>query len=441
MIKYILCFMVLSVNIFSIQYNKGVKVMNQKMYTKDVEKLFSTINDTQTDEQIFNAFNSWRYTLHVYPSIEGDLVTFIYFDTGKSATSVSLTSPINNFATNDYLFQYKKTPVYFKSYRYKDIDSVPYYFTLNDGKNLTIKKDVYNKNITLDKLRSNVVRIPGSNKPAIQAVFKIRPDIISTKIVERDIYIYLPPSYFNDSDKKYPVLYMQDGQNIFDTPTANYGGWKIDTKATELINSNAIPELIIVGIENTSKRKEEYVGFSTLYKHNQTGKEEYITESKQFSDNYVDFIVHKVKPLIDTQYRTLSDRENTAIAGSSFGAGVSLYIGYSYPEIFSKIGALSYGNYNPNVGQWSDRPFWITEYLLDKVITKKQDLQIYLDCGKLDVDAIFHTQAIIMNEGLQKIGFTSNKDLLFILDEKRGHNEKAWAERMEQFLLFFYGKK
>jgi enterochelin esterase-like enzyme len=227
----------------------------------------------------------------------------------------------------------------------------------------------------------------------IEKIYNLRTDRILSEELNRDVYIYLPPQYFNDSERRFPVLYMHDAQNLFDMETANYGGWKIDRIAEDLILKGEIEPVIIVGVENTSFRALEYAGFSALYKHSQNGKEDFVKKAASYSSNYRDFIINKLKPLIDEKYRTFSDRENTAIAGSSFGAAVSFYTGYKHDEIFGMIGALSFGNYNPDVSQWNEKPCNVTEYLIDNIVTEKKKVKIYLDCGMLDVDEIFYPKS------------------------------------------------
>lgn len=240
------------------------------------------------------------------------------------------------------------------------------------------------------------------DKCVIERICSMQPDGISSEELSRDVYIYLPPQYFSEPDRRFPVLYMHDAQNLFDRESSNYGGWKIDSKASELILNKEIEPLIIVGAENTSFRALEYAGFSALYKHSQNGKEDFVKKAASYSSNYRDFIINKLKPLIDEKYRTLSDRENTAVAGSSFGAGISFYIGYKHDEVFGMIGALSFGNYNKNVSQWNEKPFNAAEYLIDNIVTEKKKFKIYLDCGMLDVDEIFYPEAVKMYEHLKK---------------------------------------
>jgi predicted alpha/beta superfamily hydrolase len=147
---------------------------------------------------------------------------------------------------------------------------------------------------------------------------------------KRRIWIYLPPDYQTNKKKYYPVLYVQDGQNIFDEATSYAGEWGIDKTLNHLYaedNSNA---LIVVGIDNGSNlRMNEYAP----WKHPKYGGGE--------GYKYVKFITETLKPYIDKKFRTLKDRENTGILGSSMGGLISFYAGLKYPKVFGKVGVFS----------------------------------------------------------------------------------------------------
>jgi len=409
--------------------------IKKETFSQQAKVFFQRVNKGEEPDTILKEMSKE----FLIPFSDGENITYIFID-NENSNYVELKTSFNN--KNTKMLKYRDTNIYYLTFSYKnnEIDNTEYIFEVFKNKNSKLIRDRFNKNISLDKERKNIVRTAESKLPTIQIITGLAPDEERSKNLKRNFLIYLPPEYFINKDKRYPVLYMQDGQNIYDSATSNYGGWKVDTIATRLINRGEIEPIIIVGIENSSKRKEEYVGFATLYTFDPTGYEEYIKEAKELNTNYVNFVVNKVKPLIDASYRTLPDRENTAIAGSSFGAGISLYIGLKYSDIFSKIAALSYGSYNPNVSQWKEKPFWITKYLADNLIKTKEKMKIYLDCGKLDLDYTFYPRVIELYEEFKKIGYKDNEDILFILDEKRGHNEKAWAERGEIYLKFLFGK-
>lgn len=145
---------------------------------------------------------------------------------------------------------------------------------------------------------------------------------------QRSIRLYLPPSYQN-SEKRYPVIYMHDGQNLFDDMTAFSGEWEVDESLNQLAKDQGL-EVIVVGIDNSAD-----------FRMNELSP----WENKRFGEaqgkQYMDFIVDVVKPYIDTNFRTKAERLHTAIMGSSMGGLISHYGVHAYPEVFSKAGIFS----------------------------------------------------------------------------------------------------
>jgi len=142
---------------------------------------------------------------------------------------------------------------------------------------------------------------------------------------DKQIWVYLPKNYQN-SGKRYPVLYMHDGQNLFDSSTSYVGEWKID----EYLDTLTDHESIIIGIEHGNEKR---INELTPYKNEKYGG--------GLGDEYLGFIIKTLKPYVDEHYRTLSDKTHTLIAGSSLGGLISLYALIKYPEIFSKGGLFS----------------------------------------------------------------------------------------------------
>jgi len=226
-------------------------------------------------------------------------------------------------------------------------------------------------------------------------------------ILERDLLVWLPPSYKKDRHRYYPVLYMHDGQNIID-PATSFAGqdWQVDETATRLIKQNAIEEVIIVGIYNTHDRLEEY------------------SESEK-GNNYLKFIVEELKHFIDSNFRTIPDREATAIMGSSMGGLCSLRMVWKYPHVFGKAGCLS-------------SSFYFGDDAIFKILESTQErrnVKIYFDSGedgKKDAQRMFCLLA-------QK-GYVIGDNFDYYFDRGAGHNELAWANRLERPLKFFFGK-
>ncbi len=149
---------------------------------------------------------------------------------------------------------------------------------------------------------------------------------------ERDLVVYLPPGYHEQPSRHFPVLYLHDGQNLFDGSTSFIPGmdWHVGQTADQSIIAGAVEPLIIVGIYNTGKaRIREYT--PTRVPKLGGGR----------ADRYAKFLIQELKPFIEREYRTLSGSEKTGIGGSSLGGLVSLYLGLKLPNVFGKLAALS----------------------------------------------------------------------------------------------------
>lgn len=145
----------------------------------------------------------------------------------------------------------------------------------------------------------------------------------------RRVWICFPPDYFTSAEY-YPVIYMHDGQNVFNSGTSFSGEWRVDESMINELE-NACTQSIIVAIDNGgAERLNEYAPWMNT-QYNQGGQ----------GDEYCSFLVNTLKPFIDANYRTLSDRSNTAIMGSSLGALISAYAAFTYPEVYGKVGLFS----------------------------------------------------------------------------------------------------
>ena len=219
---------------------------------------------------------------------------------------------------------------------------------------------------------------------------------------ERTIRVLLPRNYF-ESDSRYPVIYMQDGQNLFELETAfNGNDWKIPGTLSKL---SLKKQAIIVGIDNGDvDRMNEYAPFKR-------GK------NKSEGDKYIQFIIETLKPFIDSEYRTLPHREATGIAGSSMGGLIALYAGLKYGEVFGKVGVLS-----PSI--------WFNPQVLNLVETVSVKSQFYIAGSKNEMRA--------MESTLQNVYWAFNKagfidDLLRVVVRDRGkHNETMWRNEFKE---------
>lgn len=233
-------------------------------------------------------------------------------------------------------------------------------------------------------------------------------------VLPRDIIVWLPPGYDSLSDKYYPVLYMQDGQNAFDPNTSSFGiDWQIDETADSLIRARAIQELIIVGIYNSFFRGNEY-------------------NNTELGRAYIRFIIEELKPFIDRTYKTLPDCKNTSVAGSSSGGLISFIIAWENPDVFSKTACFSPAFKISNI----DYVAPVSNY-----VGAKKDIKIYVYNGGVGLEEQLQPGIDEMLIVLKEKGFVENKDLLFIKDPLSEHNESAWAKRVHRFLEFLFSIK
>jgi predicted alpha/beta superfamily hydrolase len=243
----------------------------------------------------------------------------------------------------------------------------------------------------------------------------------------RDLDIYLPPSYFKNPQKRYPVLYMHDGNNLF-YPQIAFGGmpWKVDSTIDNMINNKLIEEVIVVGIHNTIGRNYEYTWTEM---HSYHGKE------GGGGSKYARFLIDELKPFIDYRFRTLSDRNNTAVMGSSLGGLISFYLGLFHHDVFGKIGMIS-----PSL-------WWDKGIAFKHVFHIPPHLQIWMDMGtkegykRATKENINIVMTRYMKEHLIRFGYREGYNFAYMEDKGGMHNEYWWGNRLHMPLIFFFGKR
>ena len=245
---------------------------------------------------------------------------------------------------------------------------------------------------------------------------------------DRDLVVYLPPGYDANPKLRYSVLYLHDGQNLFDGATSFIPGkeWQIDETAQRLIAAGKIEPLIIVGVNNTGKdRIDEYTPVQDA-KRKIGGK----------ADLYGRMLVEELKPFIDANYRTIRDAQHTGLGGSSLGGLVSLYLGLKYPKVFGRLAVVS-----PSVW-FADKH--IVSYT--NAFAAKPKVRIWMDMGTKEGGNAADAQkavsdARLLRDTLIKKGWKLDKDLQYLEAEGAEHNESAWAERVERILTFLFPRR
>jgi predicted alpha/beta superfamily hydrolase len=242
----------------------------------------------------------------------------------------------------------------------------------------------------------------------------------------RDVLVYLPRGYRRFSRRRYPVLYLQDGQNVFDAATSFSGvEWGVDEAAERLIKENLIEPLIVVAVANTGEQRiDEYAPTRGVI----DAKAKRKRRSKGLARKYARFLIDELKPYIDQKYRTNPDAEFTGLGGSSLGGLVTLTIGILYPQVFSRLIVMS-----PSIW-WDD----FAIYRLVDSIQQKPPLKIWLDTGTAEPG--WEQARELLNRLLEK-GWKLQKDVLYMESQGADHSEAAWAARVEPALRFLFPAK
>jgi predicted alpha/beta superfamily hydrolase len=234
---------------------------------------------------------------------------------------------------------------------------------------------------------------------------------------QRDLVVYTPPGYADQTARRFPVLYLQDGQNLFDGATSFIPGqdWHVGRTADAAIDDRAVEPLIIVGIYNTRARVSEYT--PTHVPKLGGGR----------ADRYAKFLIEEVKPFVEREYRVLTGSLHAGIGGSSLGGLVSLYLGLKHSAIFGKIAALS-----PSV--WWNQLF-IHRFV--KALRVERRPRIWLDIGTREGARMVEDVERFRDLLLQR-GWRLEQGLHYERVEGAEHNEIAWAQRVRPFLEFLY---
>ena len=283
------------------------------------------------------------------------------------------------------------------------------------------------------------ITISAQNLPSVASGKIERLENFSSQFVQsRNVDIWLPDGY--NSELKYSVLYMHDGQMLFDsTQTWNKKEWKADEVISALITEKKIKPCIVVGIWNTPDRITEYFP-NMIFELTEPEIQKLISEKygngKQANgDNYLKFITTELKPYIDTHFSTLMNKENTFIMGSSMGGLISVYAISEYPEIFGGAACIStawFSFIQPNYAI----PLAAFKYLEGK-LPQPENHKIYFDYGTGESDKAYELSQSFIDLIANGKGY-SDKNYKSAVYEKDEHEENAWSRRLNipvEFLL------
>jgi predicted alpha/beta superfamily hydrolase len=316
-------------------------------------------------------------------------------------------------------------------------------YKINRGMWETVEKDANGEEITdrivsldADKIEKITVASwadKGSAKPAtptrtstvtgdVRYHEQFHSDILHN---DRRLIVWLPPGYKDAESTRYPVLYLHDGQNVFDASTSFAGEWQADETADELIRAGKIQPIIMVAVANAgSARMEEYT--PTADARRKAGGR---------GEQYAQFLITEVKPFIDRTYRTLPDQKNTSVAGSSLGGLISLYLTVKHADVFGQAAVMS-----PSL-------FWDDRQLLKEIQADPKKLKgerIWIDIGTAEESPVESKKAMgdtsALADALKQAGLVRGKDFEYLEAEGAKHNEAAWSARFGKVLVFLFGK-
>jgi predicted alpha/beta superfamily hydrolase len=245
---------------------------------------------------------------------------------------------------------------------------------------------------------------------------------------ERTLSVYLPPGYDDRPSQRYPVVYLHDGQNIFDARSAAYGiSWDAAKTADRLISQCRLEPVIQVAVAHTKERLSEYAPFPDASANVGEGR----------IQHYAQFLFEEVKPFVDRTYRTISGREDTAVVGSSMGGLATLALAWRFPHFFRCAGVLS-------PALW-----WSRSRILRELEAEEQPwmrtMRIWLDMGNKETGAkvsvppaLQRTRRLV--QLFDQAGLLPGRDYYYWEVAGGEHNEASWAARYDKVLLFFFGK-
>jgi predicted alpha/beta superfamily hydrolase len=239
----------------------------------------------------------------------------------------------------------------------------------------------------------------------------------------RPIYAYLPPTYVENNQARFPVIYMHDGQNLWGAfPELAFGGitWEVDTAFDDAAASGAFPEAIVIGVASTANRLYEYTH----------------TDSPDFTGDggasiYLQMLVSELKPAVDIELRTYTNRESTLMAGSALGGLVTAHAGRTQHAVFGRIAALSPASW------WDDAV--IVDDILSTPAAPNRPLRVYVDSGDSGASSDNLATTNLLAGAYLTVGYVAGNNFLHVVQPGGLHNETYWAQRFPTAMQFLLG--
>lgn len=365
------------------------------------------------------------FTVNIQPQTKVNITILVKANNLHEGSSVYITgndAKLGHWQPDAVKLIENKNGIWSKSFLFKKGEKIEFKITLgswetealNDDGSIPSNYSIEASNDTTMEIVVNrwANKLEKKTEGQITGIVQYHLNMKGKGIKPRDVIVWLPPFYFLEPEKRYPVLYIHDGQNIIDPRTSAFKvDWQIDEAADSLIRKGLIEETIIIGIYNTPDRSSEYAENDTGYA-------------------YMNFVVDSLKPFIDKNYRTLPDRKYTATAGSSLAGLISFMLAWEHTEIFSMSACISpafkIGRYNfvDNVESYTGI---------------KKNIKIYIDNGDNELDSKLQIGVDDMMQALNLKGFVQGEDFYFYKAINSQHNESDWSKRIWRALIFFFG--
>lgn len=271
------------------------------------------------------------------------------------------------------------------------------------------------------------------------------PQMASAHVQPRDVTVWLPPGY-DASDARYPVLYMHDGQNLFDGSRAAYGKeWGVDEHVARLSANGQIRTPIVVGVHNTPLRLREYIPADLIraLPEDMRADIQSIYGGEPLSDAYLRFMVEELKPLIDRTYRTRPRRDDTVVMGSSMGGLISLYALMKHPGVFGAAGCVS-THWPIRIDQitdeaalapWRERLVAAWTGVVREGLPNPRGHRLYFDRGDETLDAFYAVFQSRIDQTIRAAGWGPDRFRSLVFPGAE-HNEASWNQRLDAPLTF-----
>lgn len=396
--------------------DKPVKMIRTGPHPTVIQNWMAELERSQGD--LTQEVRDWLSS-HPMPMVTDESVSFVYVDASAKSVMVEIFTqgrrsgiPMTRVAAS--------SPVFVLTLQRGDWDNrAAYLLSVANSDTARSLLDPYAWSLTsrIGKPACMIAK-PSADRGRIVVHPGVKSD--SEALPPRDVYVYLPPGYEQSPKRRYPVLYMHDGQNAWDDPTEpfGHGGWSVNRIADRLIAEGKVQPFIVVAIANTAQRIKEYGPGDDILRAD--------------AHPYIKLLVENVRELVQKNYRVQTKPGATGVIGSSMGGSISLQAALLRPDVFGQAACLS-PSFLFNDASGLDH--------LDLVKrVGKQPIRLYVDHGTAGPsnDGADRTRRVV--DQLREAGWREGDDLMYFVDQGATHNERAWRSRLDKPLIFMFGR-